>query len=630
MRRDPGLDKLFTRRAAILAGGKAVLLTALGTRLYYLQVVRSDRYATLADENRINLRLLAPPRGKIYDRFGVPLALNRQTFRVLLVSEQTPDIGRTLDALGHIIEIGEPERRRVTRETARRRGFVPVTVRGNLSWPEVARIEVNAPDLPGVGIDVGESRFYPFRTVASHLVGYVAAVSEAERGDDPLLELPGFRIGKDGIERTHDTALRGRAGDSQVEVNALGRVIRELRRREGTPGSEIVLTVDIGLQEYASRRLGDESAAAVVLDAHSGEVLALASTPGFDPNGFSDGLSAREWEEVVSNPKAPLTNKAIAGQFAPGSVVKPAVALAGLEAGAIDPKETVFCSGTLKFFDLTLHCWKRGGHGALALHDAIAQSCDIYFYELARRLGIQRIGAMARRLGLGATLGVDLPGERPGLLPSPEWKLATIGQPWTKGETLLAGIGQGYVLTTPLQLAVMTARLVNGGVGVTPRVTKQVRGADGGTTLGATEAPTLGIARGSLEFVRRAMAAVVNHPKGTAYRARITEPGMAMGGKTGTVQVHRISERERRQGLRKNEDRPWRLRDHAMFVGFAPVERPRYAVAVVVEHGGGGASTAAPIARDILVEAQRRDSAGNGPPRQLAAGPPARAARGED
>jgi penicillin-binding protein 2 len=630
MRRDPGLDKLFTRRAAILAGGKAALLAALGGRLYYLQIVRADRYATLADENRVNLRLLPPPRGKIYDRFGVPLALNRQNFRVLLISEQTPDIGRTLDALGHLIEVGEPERRLVTRETARRRGFVPVTVRDNLSWQEVARIEVNAPDLPGVGIDVGESRRYPFGPVAAHLVGYVAAVSETEQGGDPLLQLPGFRIGKDGIERLHDRALRGRAGDSQVEVNARGRVIRELRRRAGLPGSDVMLTVDIGLQANATRRLGDESAAAVVLDVHNGEVLALASTPGFDPNGFSVGLSAREWEEVIANPKAPLTNKAIAGQFAPGSVIKPAMALAALEADAIAPNETVFCSGKLEFFDLTLHCWKRQGHGAIAMHEAIAQSCDVYFYELARRLGIHRIAAMAQRLGLGGVLGIDLPGERPGLIPSPEWKLAMFGQAWTQGETLIAGIGQGYLLTTPLQLAVMTARLVNGGVAVVPRVTKQVQGPDGATTPGGLDFPPLGVARGALERLHRAMAAAVNHPRGTAYKARVTDPAMAMGGKTGTVQVHRITERERRLGIRDNKDRPWRLRDHAIFVGFAPVERPRYAIAVVVEHGGGGASTAAPIARDILIEAQRRDPAGKGPARRVAAGAPDRPAAAED
>lgn len=609
MHSDIDRQKLFSRRAAMLAGGKLALLSALVGRMYYLQVIESARYATLAEENRINLRLLAPPRGRIVDRFGVPLAVNQQNYRVVLISEAAEDVEETLGRLGAIIPIGDGEKRRILRDIGRRRGFVPVTVRENLNWEEVARIEVNMPDLPGVMIDVGQSRHYPHGGDTAHVLGYVAAVSEAEIGRDPLLELPGFRIGKAGIEKVYDLALRGTGGSSQVEVNALGRVIRELHRREGQPGAEVTLTIDVELQKMVVRRLAGKSASAVVMDVHTGDVLAMASTPSFDPNGFNKGLSAEAWRELVSNPMAPLTNKAIRGQYAPGSTFKIVVALAALEKGAITPETTFFCPGFLKLGDATFHCWKRGGHGTVDLAKGITESCDVYFYETARRTGIDHIAAMARRLGFGRRLGLDLPGEQPGLVPTRDWKLATMDMPWQKGETLITGIGQGYLLATPLQLVVMTARLVNGGFAVTPHLTRDTVTLDGITPRAKDRPKSLGVAAAYLKLVRAATAAVVNSSKGTAYRARITEAGFEMGGKTGTIQVRRITKAERDAGVRKNKDRPWKDRDHAVFVGYAPVHAPRYAVAVLVEHGGGGSTVAAPIARDVLLEAQRRDAA---------------------
>ncbi len=609
MHGDSDRQKVFSRRVALLAGGKFALLSALVGRMYYLQVIESARYATLAEENRINLRLLAPPRGRIVDRFGVPMAVNQQNYRVVLISEAAHDVDETLQLLGTIIPIGDGEKRRILRDIRRRRGFVPVTVRENLNWEEVARIEVNMPDLPGVMIDVGQSRHYPHREDTAHVLGYVAAVSEAEIGGDPLLELPGFRIGKAGIEKVYDLALRGTGGSSQVEVNALGRVIREIRRREGQPGAEVTLTIDLELQKMVVRRLAGQSASVVVMDVHTGDVLAMASTPSFDPNAFNKGLSAEEWRGLVSNPMAPLTNKAIRGQYAPGSTFKIVVALAALEKGAITPETTFFCPGFLKLGDATFHCWKRGGHGTVDLAKGITESCDVYFYETARRTGIDHIAAMARRLGFGRRLGLDLPGEQPGLVPTRDWKLATMDMPWQKGETLIAGIGQGYLLATPLQLAVMTARLVNGGFAVTPHLTRDAVTLDGTTPRAKDRPASMGVAAAYLTLVRQATAAVVNSTKGTAYRARITEAGFEMGGKTGTIQVRRITKAERDAGLRKNEDRPWKDRDHAVFVGYAPVHAPRYAVAVLVEHGGGGSTTAAPIARDVLLEAQRRDAA---------------------
>ncbi|MCZ6813745.1 MAG: penicillin-binding protein 2, partial [Alphaproteobacteria bacterium] len=559
--------------------------------------------------NRINLRLLAPPRGRIVDRFGVPMAVNQQNYRVVLISEAAEDVEETLGRLGAIIPIGDGEKRRILRDIGRRRGFVPVTVRENLNWEEVARIEVNMPDLPGVMIDVGQSRHYPHGGDTAHVLGYVAAVSEAEIGRDPLLELPGFRIGKAGIEKVYDLALRGTGGSSQVEVNALGRVIRELRRREGQPGAEVTLTIDVELQKMVVRRLAGESASAVVMDVHTGDVLAMASTPSFDPNGFNKGLSAEAWRELVSNPMAPLTNKAIRGQYAPGSTFKIVVALAALEKGAITPANRFFCTGEFKLGDATFHCWKKGGHGWMDAFNGVMQSCDVFFYEVARRTGIERIAAMSRRLGFGSTLGLDLPGEQPGLVPSREWKRKTMNAPWHQGETVVTGIGQGYLLATPLQMAVMTARLANGGLKVTPRLTRPRFAAETGETDSSPQFESLNLVPQHLQLVRQAMEGVVNNPRGTAYRARIRKRGMAMGGKTGTVQVRRITKAEREQGVKKNKDLPWKERDHAMFVAFAPIDAPRYAVIVVVEHGGGGSKVAAPIARDILIKAQQRRSA---------------------
>ena len=630
MHRDSERHKLFSRRALMLGGGKAALLSALAGRMYYLQVLESERYATLADENRINLRLLPPPRGSIVDRQGRPMADNRQNYRVVIIPEQAADVERTLDMLSLIIPLSAGERRRIRREMGRKRAFVPITVRENLDWSEVARIEVNTPDLPGVLIDVGQSRNYPAGAESAHVLGYVAAVSEKELSGDPLLELPGFRIGKAGVEKVYDLALRGTGGSSQVEVNAVGRVIRELSRREGQPGQELRLTIDLALQQYAFKRLGDESASAVVIDVHSGEVLALASTPAFDPNAFNTGLSQAEWESLVSNPKAPLTNKSVAGQYAPGSTFKPAVALAALEKGAISPETKVFCSGVTKLGNAEFHCWKDGGHGEMDLKGALQHSCDVYFYEAARRTGIERISAMAKRLGLGGKLGLDLPGEKSGLVPSNEWKLGAIGAPWQLGETLIAGIGQGYILTTPLQLAVMTARLVNGGHAVTPHLTMRDKAADETQNPAFNAADSLGISPDHLAQVRRGMEMVVNDPFGTAYRSRIDNPRFKMAGKTGTVQVKRITKAEREAGIIKNEDRPWKDRDHALFVGYAPYDNPRYAVAVVVEHGGGGSSTAAPIARDILLETQRLTELYPRGGRQDAQARPAAPTSGED
>ena len=613
MAKEKSRAQIVNRRAILLGAGQLAILGGLGGRLYSLQVLEAAQYRDMAEDNRVNLKLLEPTRGYLVDRYGAALAINVQSFRVDVVPEQARDLAATLDALSQILEITDEDRKRFLRQAkkSRHRKFLPLTVRQDLSWEEVSRIEVNVPDLPGVGIVPSQSRFFPYGNSAAHVLGHVGAVTESELRDDndPILELPSMRVGKIGIERQYDVALRGKVGTTEVEVNALGREVRELedRRRNPEPGHDIVLTLDIELQRFIVERLADQHAAAVaVMEVNTGDVLALVSTPSFDPNEFSDGISASLWHELVNNPYAPLTNKAIAGQYAPGSTFKVAVALAALEAG-IGAGFTTHCSGYIEYGDRRFHCWKKWGHGTMNMTSGIRESCDIYFYALARKLGMDKIAEMAHRLGLGEDTGIDVVGERSGVIPTPDWKQATLGQRWNGGETLIAGIGQGYVLATPLQLAVMTARVANGGFAVTPRLTRDLfEGAE--VSERPDDAwPSMGISEHSLKIVRNAMNQVVNHAKGTARGSRLVDSAMTMAGKSGTSQVRRITRAERLRGVYKNKDLEWRRRDHALFVAFAPVEEPRYAVAVIVEHGGGGSSTAAPVARDIMQELERHE-----------------------
>jgi len=601
----------------MLGAGQAILFTALAERMYQLQILESDRYLVLADENRINLQLLAPQRGRILDRFGAALADNHQNYRLVVIAERAGDITATLDALAGLIEIGEADRRRVLRDIRRKHPFVPVVVRGNLSWDEMARIEVAIPELPGVAIEQGLTRSYPLGETTAHAIGYVAAVSEAELSGDPLLELPDFRIGKSGIEKSHDAELRGSAGTSQVEVNAFGRVIRELARVPGRPGKDVVSCLDAAMQEFLARRCAaEESVASVLLDAVTGDVLALVSSPSFDPAPFAIGLTPAVWQQLSADPRNPLTNKAIAGVYPPGSTFKPVVATAALTSGVLTPDTSIACPGYLELGDTTFHCWRKGGHGSLRLRDAIKKSCDVFFYETARRLGIDRLAVMARRLGLGGVLGLDIPGERPGLIPSREWRLATSGTAWSQGETVIAGIGQGSVLATPLQIAIMTARLVTSRA-VVPRLVRSEGVLPPGGDPIPPDFPTLGVSPDVLALVLDGMNAVVNEQGGTAYAERITDPRLAMGGKSGTSQVRAITEYEHEHGLRKISQIPWKERDHALFVGFAPIGAPRYVSATVVEHGGvgggHGSEVAGPICRDVLREVQRRDPARRAP-----------------
>ncbi|HWK48206.1 MAG TPA: penicillin-binding protein 2 [Stellaceae bacterium] len=619
---EAGRYKVMTRRAALLAGGQVVMLGALGARMYYLQVLEADRYTTLADENRINIRLLLPQRGMIVDRFGVPMAANRQNYRVVIIAEQANDIESTLAAIATLIPLGESDQRKVLRDIRRKHPFVPVVVRDNLTWDEMSRIEVNVPELPGVSIEQGSSRYYPFGDKTSHILGYVAAVSEKELTGDPLLELPDFRIGKAGIEKFNDRRLRGTAGNSQVEVNAFGRVVREINRVEGDPGQQIVTTIDMALQNFTMSRIAaEDSATCVVLDALTGDVLAMASGPAYDSNTFSAGLTNAVWKDLTTNPRGPLNNKTIQGQYPPGSTFKPAVAMAALESGIITPDFRVTCTGSTSLGNVNFKCWRwPHGHGTLDLHGGIKNSCDCYFYEVARRVGPDRIAAMAQKLGFGSPTGIDIPNERPGLIPTTDWKLATYGVKWQQGETYNIGIGQGYVSVTPLQLATMLARLVTNRA-VVPRLTRPGGVLKTGSP-GFAELPnyaSLGLAQKNLASVLWGMDAVCNEQGGTAYGSRITEPGMAMGGKSGTAQVRHMSQAEHDHAPKRPDQVPWKDRDHAVFIAFAPVGTPRYVCSVLIEHGFGGSAYAAPIARDVLRECQKRDPARSVPEDRLIA-----------
>ncbi|HVJ34795.1 MAG TPA: penicillin-binding protein 2 [Terriglobia bacterium] len=582
----------------LMAGGQLALLGGLVSRMYYLQVVERDKYQALSDKNRINLRVLPPRRGLVLDRYGTPIADNTPTYRVEITAEQAADVDDVLQHLTELTPLTEGQAARVATKLKHQRPFIPVVVVEELSMEDISKVELNLPDLLGVSVQMDEKRDYPYGGIASHILGYVASPSEEDVANNPSLATPGLRNGKAGLEKQYEELLLGEAGTAQEEVNASGRVMRQLGRQEAKSGSNLTTTLDVRLQSFAHQRLVSQlSGAAVVLDVESGAILAMASAPGYDPSAFYHGISADYWRRLTSDEFQPLTNKAISGQYAPGSTFKPITALAILKAG-IDPAAEVMCSGVYTLGNAKFHCWKKGGHGRVSMVSAIQHSCDVYFYEMARRIGIDAVAEMAKRFGLGQITGVDLPSERSGLIPSTGWKRAALGAPWQQGETLVSAIGQGYVLATPLQLATMAAQLANGGRRITPYFVLPQEGQQANGEIG--------IDPRWLEIVTGGMNLVTNDRQGTAFAARIDIPGMEMAGKSGTSQVRRISLAERRAGVIKNEDLPWSRRDHALFIAFAPVAAPKYACAVVVEHGGGGSAVAAPIARDILVDCQTK------------------------
>ena len=636
----------FSRRLFFLGGLKASLLGVLIVRLVQLQFYEAENFKLLSDNNRFNINLIPPSRGKVLDRKGRILSTNTSSFDVEIIPEWSSNLRLSLNEVSKIIPLTESKINEIIKASVTQKSFYPITIRENLDRQAISRLAVNSPYLPGVQIKQNQRRIFPQGSLTVHVTGYVGKVSASELSYKfPELSLPGIRIGKTGIELQYDHKLRGKPGRKRLEVNAVGKVIRSSIEDKTIDGDDIYISLDVSLQTKAIRRLQagndklvsikkpyvlrrlksdneyarllledrdfinqkedgnfalPEAGSIVVMDIHSGEIISLVSSPGYDPNKFDPGISAADWELLSNHPRNPMLNKAISGQYSPGSTFKMIVALAALESGVINQNDKVFCSGHVEFGEKKFHCWNEFGHGNINVVKALARSCDVFFYQIALKTGINKIAEMSRRFGLGSKTGIDLSGERNGLIPDRNWKKINKGKVWRPGETVLAGIGQGYVLSTPIQLAVMTSRIANGGKLVQPRLYF-----DGEENLNNYKHIDINVS--NLRLIQKSMEEVTFDKFGTGRNLRLNFKNYEMAGKTGTVQVRRISSSERENGVIKNEDLPWKLRDHSLYVGYAPIQSPKYAISVIVEHGGSGSSKAGPIARDIMRATLKED-----------------------
>ena len=587
--------QVFSRRMLLLSVAQAAFYTVLAGRLQYLQISQADTFSTLAEANRVNVQELSPPRGRITDRRGRVLADNDRNLKVELVPEQTQDLQQTVKYLQAFLDLSAGRMRDIRRQIRRNPGFKTITVAENLTWKQFSTLNLNLPFMPGVTPVVGEKRIYPQDEAFAHIIGYVGAKTRADL--QRVGNIVGDMVGRTGLERQYEKQLQGTPGVRHVEVNVHGRTVRELRTRPGTSGDDLALSVNLDLQKYTAERMRGHSGSAIVMDIETGEIITMVSTPSYDPNEFSNGISAKRWESLLEHERKPLMNKAIRGLYAPGSTFKMLVALAALEEDLVDPDEKVTCNGAFDFAGERFHCWTQGGHGATNMVQALEKSCDVYFYDLALRVGINRIEAMAKKFGFGVATGIDLSGEKAGTVPGRDWKRANFDTGWRSGETIITAIGQGYLLSTPLQMVRMAAALANGGRLVTPRLTKPSQALPPSTQIDIDPL--------NLALINAGLYRAVNRPDGTAYASSLLIKGRRMAGKTGTVQVRRISQAERETGVIPNSKLDWHLRDHSLFVGYAPYNTPRYAISVVIEHGGGGAQVAAPISRDIMVHLLR-------------------------
>ncbi len=590
-----------TRRGLLVGGLQLGFCGLLAWRMHHLQVEKADSFRLIADENRINIRLIPNQRGEIYDRNGVKLAGNEASYKITMVAEDAGDISLILERLSKIIKLSPEDINRSKAELDRSAKFLPVTIVDRLERDDIAKIAVNAPMLPGINPEIGFSRTYPLGEIFAHVVGYVGPVSsrdlELREDPDPLLRIPRFQIGKVGIERELETTLRGKAGIKRVEVNALGRVMREIERKEGSKGANLKLTLDTNLQAYVRARLGTESASVVVLDCKSGEILAICSSPAYDPNKFVRGISFNDYGILRDDNHRPLASKTVQDAYPPGSTFKMVTVLAALEAGIIDHREKIRCNGHVEVSSRKFHCWKRDGHGNVDLVKSLRESCDVYYYELAQRVGIEKIAEVARVLGLGKSFNIEMSAVTSGIVPDKLWKRNARSREWVVGDTVNSSIGQGYVLSSPLQLAVMMARIATGNE-ILPKLIKSINGFESDAVPGE-----LSLNKNNLKLIRKALFEVTNDKRGTAYHSRVLDKKSKIIGKSGTSQVRNISTVERTLGVLENKDLPWDQRDHALFVNYAPYDDPKIAVSVVVEHGGSGSTVAAPIARDITLQA---------------------------
>ena len=594
---------VFHRRAILLGTFAGLGLTAMGGRLAYLQLFQTQRYERLSTSNQFNFKLMPAPRGVIVDRNGAVLAANRPNFRLLVVRDKGVDAEATLKTLANYVPLDDVRQRRLLKDINSAPRRAPVSVMEDMSWEQFSAISVRAPELVGVTADMGEVRVYPHGGAFAHVIGYVAKVNREDisltgPNADPILLHPGFRLGKQGVEKAFDLELRGRPGARKVEVDANGREVRHHDEGDITPepGAEIQLTLDVDVQNRALEVFGEESGGAVVMDCRTGDIICMTSAPSFDANRFVRGLTSAEYRGLAGFERKPMLDKCLSGLYPPGSTFKTMTALAILEAG-IDPEARVSCGGGMNFGGRYFHCHKKGGHGSQNLHEAIKNSCDTYFYSMSLRVGPDRIAQAARAFGLGQIFDIGIPGQKRGIVPDRAWKKRYFAknvdqQPWWPGENLSYAIGQGYLQVNCLQLAVMTARLANGVKALNPRLVRSV----GGKELPkGSEAPDLPFLREHIDRVRAGMGAVTE-AGGTAFRASQLGLGdILMAGKTGTAQVRNYD-----KGGSRGKGGVWHLRDHGLFVAYAPVDAPRYAMAVIVQHGMGGSTAAAPRAREIM------------------------------
>lgn len=601
MLRDIRKNKVFNRRALFIGAAQATLGAALVSRLTYLQVFKKEEYTNQADSNRIKAAINPAPRGIIYDRHNSPLTRNDSNYRLLLYYESKKNIEELVDRLVKILDLDEEKREHFLTKIKNARRKSIISLMDNLAWDDLSRVEVNSYALPGISIESGIIRRYPYPFETSHFVGYVSLPSsrEIDNNEQNLYMHPDFRVGKTGIEKSFDDVLRGKHGMKYVEVNALEIPVRTLSVKPPKEGQRVPLTIDINLQKFVTDRVKDQTASVVVLDVKTGEILSYVSSPSFNPNNFVEGVSRKYWNEVSTNKRRPLHNKPISALYPPGSPFKLMVALAALEAG-IDPEEKVTCDGHFKLGRRDFHCWKREGHGPLNMSEAIMHSCNTYFFEIGNRIGIDKFGEMARRFGYGDKFDINLAGVKSGNVPSDKWKRKRFKRRWVGGDTLNTSIGQGFSLATPLQMAIITARIANGGVPIAPHLVKSVQVA---SQFNRFKSKSL-VKKEHIDIIQDGMNRVVNEAGGTAYGKRIEIDGFEMAGKTGTSQVtSRKKDHEEREKSTVNSHQ-----NHAIFVGYAPTTDPKYAVSVVVEHGRSGSAAAAPIARDVLLEAQKLGS----------------------
>ena len=593
---------LISRRMFILSTIKVGVFVSIISRLFYLQISENIKYRSLSDKNRFREWKLVPQRGIIEDFFGNKIADNTQTFQLYMTPEDVPNLEELFFKLSKIIDFNETKRKRLIKRLKKRKPWEPIIVSDNLSWPEFSKLNLFLHEMQGVKPVVALARKYSEDGSSSHIVGYVSEVSVKDLESTEWLReinVPGLKIGKNGLEKFLNKRIVGQPGIQRFEVNAYGKRIKELELFKGNAGENFRTTIDQEVQKFTSELIKKKSGSVCVMDIYTGDIVSLVSNPTFDPNKFVHGISQEDWQALIKDTKKPLINKSMAGLYPPGSTIKPIVALSALENDVISPKFTVECRGSVDLYDRTYHCWKEKGHGFMNLRNGIKQSCDIYFYEVARRLGIDRLSVTAKQFGLGQKVLGAFFEERSGVVPNTKWKLKNIGKGWYLGETLITGIGQGYFQSTPIQLCLMTAQLANGGYKIKPKIIYNEQDLQTTTKDSGEKFKQLYRNQENVKFVLDAQFGATNEPMGTSYRSRHVKPEYIYAGKTGTSQTRTITAEERELKL-KQKDLPYKKRDHALFTAFAPYKNPRYAFSVVIEHGGTGSSAAAPIAKKVI------------------------------